>query len=139
MTTVPTPAQTTASPSDLRRLFLCMRDAQMACLSGQRSVPHSHFRDDARRGIVGGAPSLGADGRGRDAMVAGARGGDFPGCRSTGRRADLPISCVFGTASGAIASERVFFDIAALREHSGVPVAKLTAGLGSLREQGRTA
>lgn len=330
MTTVPTPAQTSASPSDLERLFLYMRDFEMAYLSGEWSVLDSHFGDDARHEIAGGALPLGVGGRGRDAIVAGLRGsvdavdrrfdiripeivegpvvrgdgvwmrfaltlrraglpelcihgehlaayrdgriallseklapgeaarvaaylaehdaalrppatpfappisladaqdldaatgrslvrcygaakslqdvdaalavcdsgfsidtvafgiasqdredtrfqlgaffhsfpdygvtlegfanspgivtcwgrarmtfgGDFLGYRSTGRLADLPIFCVFETAGGALASERFFFDLAALCEQIGVPVAEFSAGLRSLREQGMAA
>jgi len=61
-------------------------------------------------------------------------GGDFLGHRATGRTAELPIFCVFETAAGTLASERFFFDLAALCEQIEVPVAALQSGLRTLRE-----
>lgn len=66
-------------------------------------------------------------------------GGDFLGFRATGRSAELPIFCVFEVGGGVIASERFFFDLAALGEQIGVPVAGLSAGLQSLRDAGMAA
>jgi hypothetical protein len=71
----PPPEQAMAAPSDLERLFHYMRDFEMAFLSGQWSLLDAHFREDARHTIDGGGGPLGSGGHGREAVVAGLRGG----------------------------------------------------------------
>ncbi len=60
-------------------------------------------------------------------------GGDFLGLRATGKSAVLPVFCVIGVQNGQLASERFFFDLAALCEQIEVPVATLSAALRPLR------
>jgi hypothetical protein len=63
-------------------------------------------------------------------------GGDFLGQRATGKTAELPVFCVFACEGGQLRSERFFFDLAALCEQIGVPVADLSAVLRPLRAVG---
>jgi ketosteroid isomerase-like protein len=63
-------------------------------------------------------------------------GGDFLGLRATGKSADLPVFCVMRAQDGQLRSERFFFDLAALCEQIGVPVATLSEKLRPLRRLG---
>lgn len=59
--------------------------------------------------------------------------GDFLGIAATGRTAELPVFCVFRLGAAALLSERFFFDLAALCEQVGVPVAELSTALAPMR------
>ena len=59
--------------------------------------------------------------------------GPFAGHAPTGRRAELPIFCVFGAANGSLRSERFFFDLASLCEQVGLPFGALQDTLRGLR------
>jgi predicted ester cyclase len=56
-------------------------------------------------------------------------GGDFLGVRATGKSADLPVACVIRAQNGQLHGERFFFDLAALCEQIGVPVATIAEAL----------
>jgi predicted ester cyclase len=51
----------------------------------------------------------------------------------TGRRAELPIACVFAFARDRIRGERFFFDLATLCEQTAVPLEPLRASVAALR------
>ena len=82
-------------------------------------------------GFATGAGSVACWGRARMTF-----GGDFLGERATGKTAELPIFCVFACEGGVLRSERFFFDLAALCEQIGVPVARLSDALRPLRGAG---
>jgi predicted ester cyclase len=62
--------------------------------------------------------------------------GDFLGLRATGKSADLPVFCLMTMRDGLLTSERFVFDLAALCEQIGVPVATLSDALRPLRAAG---
>jgi hypothetical protein len=105
----------------MERLFHYMRDFEMAFLTGDWSALDAHFHDDARHTIAGGEGPLGSGGDGREAVIAGLRGGvdavdrrfdvripeivEGPATREDGvwmrfaltlRRAGLPDLCIEG-------------------------------------------
>ena len=59
--------------------------------------------------------------------------GDLLGIRATGKSADLPVVCVIRAQDGQLHGERFFFDLAALCEQIGVPVATISEALRPLR------
>ena len=60
-------------------------------------------------------------------------GGDLLGIRATGKSAVLPVACVIRAHDGQLHGERFFFDLAAVCEQIGVPVATLADALRPLR------
>ena len=71
---------------------------------------------------------LAAWGRARMTLQGALLGWEQP-CRT----AELPIFCVFDFADGLIASERFFFDLAALCGQAGVPIEVMQAALAQAR------
>ena len=58
--------------------------------------------------------------------------GDFGPIAATGRRAEIPIFCVFTFRDGLLASERFFFDLAMLCSgHRGADVANAGSACGA--------
>jgi len=107
---------------------LCSKDRQET--EAQLGLFFSVFPDyrAETEGLVSGADGVGWWGR-----IALTFDGPLLGHAPTGRRAELPAFSVFEFRDGLLARERFMFDLGALCEGIGLPVAELSDTLRALR------